>query len=304
MAIKDELFFHSNAHFHSGAHSLRPAGRRPCEADSEPQAQVTREGPDDLEAGGRVGGAGRRRPAGVSGIHRPAGIRMARSGTSTAPPRGKAGCVPRRAGAEEPPPPPRTPASTRQALPAPAEAAGGVGARRASGTASAPAEPSAAQRAARAGCARPRARAPPPEGRARAGPGLRLSRARRPPAAPRPGRRVPRSTWGGAAPLPPVQVSGAGTWVGRGARGQRTGGARGPGGGGADTSSARSWARCGVAEGSATLQMPLRPQGDANLAAASWAARGPGRGEPDALPKFPFADFAALDLTCEANPGR
>lgn len=286
---------------HSGAHSLRPAGRRLCEADSEPQAQVTREGPDDLEAGGRVGGAGRRRPAGVSGVHRPAGIRMVRSGTSKAREGGVCPPACESKGAAPAAPDPR---GHSAALPARAEAAGGVGARRASGTASAPAEPSAAQRAARAGCARSRARAPPPEGRARAGPGLRLSRARRPPAAPRPGRRVPRSTWGGAAPPPPVQVSGAGTWVGRGARGPRTGGVRGPGGGGADTSSAPSWARCGAAEGSATLQVPLRTQGDASLAATSRAARGPGRGEPDALPKFPFADFAGLDLTCEANPGR
>lgn len=79
---------------------------------------------------------------------------------------------------------------------------------------------------------------------------------------------------------------------------------QGPGRGRCGQSSAPSWARCGAAEGSATLQVPLRTQGDASLAATSRAARGPGRGEPDALPKFPFADFAGLDLTCEANPGR
>lgn len=265
---------------------------------------MTCEGPGDLEAGGGVGARGGRAAGrGLGGTQ----ARWDQDGQVWYPDSAAArecGVCPLARGAEEPPPPPRTPAGARRTLPTRAGAAGGVDAQRASGMASAPAEPSAAERAARAGCARPRARAPPPEGRARAGPRLPLSRARRPPAAPRPGRRVPRSTRGGAAPPPPLQVPGAGTWVGRGARGPRTGGARGPGGGGADTSSAQSWAGCGVAEGSATPQVPLGPQGDADLAAAFWQRGAPGEVSRTRSQSFCLLTLLDLALTCEANPGR
>lgn len=42
--------------------------------------------------------------------------------------------------------------------------------------------------------------------------------------------------------------------------------------------------------------------GDAVLTASSWAAPGPGRVEPGALPKFPL--LTLLDLTCDGKPGR
>lgn len=214
----------------------QPAGGELREAASEPQTPVTREGPGDLEGGGWSGGAGTRpRPSDQQELWRPAAVWAAGPEPRQRRRAGRWGRPPRRGargegrGARGPPPPP--PQALRRAprsgpgppIPTLPKEAGGGGVPRPSRRNGV--RPRGVRRGGASGAGRERARyrgrilraRVPDSGRREAGGhllrGVRVAGSRG----------AAGSTGAGAAPSPPVQVLSAGTWVGRGAGGLRTG---------------------------------------------------------------------------------
>lgn len=235
---------------------------------------------------------------GVSGVPGPAEVRAAGPRAPTAPPRGRVG---------------RVPCERSAGSPGGSGASGGRGRRAADERAER--RPPPRSRARPSERRRPRARAQERERRrGRVVPARVWTPAVASPvatccAAPRPAagsRRAAGSIRAGAALPPPVQVPATETWVGRGARGPRTGGAEAWAGAARAGVAPRRPAGCGEAQGSAT------PPGAPRTAEGTPSSRPPlgQRGAPPGevsrarSQSFPLLTLLDLTLTCEANPGK